>query len=266
MLPNTVVRFFGRMQFHFPFLRTLINSVAQRAIAGEGFILRGVGKGLRFDATHCNPGYLLGTSHPKEQKLLVEVLENGDVFYNLGANAGFYAIIAARHVGHTGHVYAFEPTPELADRVRHNARINDLQNVSVVEAAVCDQNGRVEFGSEGFSVRNSIKNANKKNSICVEAVTLDEWSRGKKPPDVIMMDIEGAELDALQGARNLIRDHLPIMLIEVHWLGQDFTSYIDRELGPLGYKVTTYTGDALPTKRKHRYHALILPRDKKIDD
>lgn len=259
VLPDSIIRFFGQIQFRFPLLGGLINKVAQRAIAGEGVIQRGEGKGLCFDATHCNPGYLTGTSAPEEQKVLVEALTGGDVFYDLGANAGFYAVIAAREVGPNGHVYAFEPTPELADRVRHNARINQFENMTVVEAAVCNHNGSIEFGSEGFDVQNSIKKADSENFIEVRAVTLDEWAKDKRPPDVIMMDIEGAELDALRGAEHLIREHRPTMLIEVHWLGRDFVDFVDQALRPLGYEATTYSGEPLPTKKIDRYHALLIP-------
>jgi FkbM family methyltransferase len=79
------------------------------------------------------------------------------VFYDIGANAGFYAIIGARCVGEQGWVYAFEPTPELAERIRYNAEINNFDHVDVVTAAVCDEDGTISFGSEGFDVANSIR-------------------------------------------------------------------------------------------------------------
>lgn len=259
LLPASVIRFIGRIQFRVPFLSPIINAVAERAISGEGTIQRGAGKGLRFDATYCNPGYLAGTTEPEEQERLLDALEAGDVFYNLGANAGFYAVIAARAVGEEGYVYAFEPTPKLADRIRYNAQINGFEHVSVVEAAVCNKNGSVEFRAAGFDARNSIKNARPDNSIEVRAVTLDAWAADRRSPDVIMMDIEGAELDALRGAKELIRRHRPTMLIEVHWLGEEFVDFVDRELKPLGYEATTYSGNSLPTSKVHRYHALLTP-------
>jgi FkbM family methyltransferase len=257
--PDFLIRFLGRVQFQFPVLRPLINKAAQRVISGEGVIQRGEGEGLRFDATHCNPGYLTGTSDPEEQSLLVDVLSEGDVFYDLGANAGFYAVIAAREVGPQGHVYAFEPTPELADRIRYNGRLNEFKHLTVVEAAVCNRNGSIEFGSEGFDVQNSIQRAEGENAIEVRAVTLDAWAEKQRPPDVLMMDIEGAELDALRGAKDLIRKHRPFMLIEVHWLGQEFIDFVKQELAPLGYEASTYSGDPLPKDKIDRYHALLVP-------
>ena len=139
-----------------------------------------------------------------------------------------------------------------------NAQLNKLDNLTVVEAAVCDCNGFVEFESKGFSVTNSISKAGDEHSIKVKAITLDNWAQDHKPPDVLMMDIEGAELDAMHGAHSLIREYRPIMLIEVHWLGQEFVDYVDKRLKPLGYKATTYFGEPLPTE-KMRCHALITP-------
>lgn len=262
LLPDRVIRFFGRIQFRLPFLKSFINNVAQYAISGEGVIQRGEGKGLRFDATDCNPGYLAGTSSPDEQKLLVDVLGEGDVIYDIGAFAGFYAVIAARHVSPEGQVYAFEPIPEHADRIRYNAEINDLENLNVVKAAVCDKNGTVNFESQEFFGRNSIMEYDEgSNSITVSAITLDSWMKNHRPPDVIKMDIEGAEIDALRGATELIRKHRPIMLIEVHWKGQDFVDFVNGELKPLGYEATTYSGQPLPTQKAHRYHALLIPSE-----
>ena len=111
LCPGFVIRFIGWLQFKLPILKPMINKVAQRITTGEGIIQRGMGKGLRFDATNCNPGYLAGTSAPQEQKVLADVLQEGDVFFDVGANAGFYAVIGARLVGPEGIVYAFEPTP-----------------------------------------------------------------------------------------------------------------------------------------------------------
>lgn len=261
-IPDSAISFVGRLQFQFPVLAPLINKIAQWTIAGEGRIQRGEGKGLRFDATNCNPGFLTGTSMPDEQSLVADSLKEGDVFYDLGANAGFYAVIAAREVGSDGHVYAFEPTPELADRVRYNADINGFENLTVVEAAVCNQNGQIEFGSEGFDVKNSINLADSENTIEVRAITLDEWAKAQRPPDLIMIDIEGAELDALRGAIALIREHRPIMMVEVHWLGQEFLDFFDEELKPLGYEGTTYAGEPLPQQEVSRYHALLRPTEK----
>ena len=175
---------------------------------------------------------------------------------------GFYTVIGARLVGQQGYVCAFEPTPELADRIRHNCRINDFENVTVVESAVCNHNGTIEFGSNKFDISNSIKKAyerNKFNKIEVNAVSLDSYYEDNQIPDVIMIDIEGAEIEALKGSMFLIQNHKPALMIEVHWLGDDFLNFIEDNILPLGYKATTYSGDPIPKKEVTRYHALLVP-------
>jgi FkbM family methyltransferase len=200
----------------------------------------------------------MGTSEPVEQQVLAASLQPGDVFYDIGANAGFYAVIAARLVGDHGQVYAFEPTPELAERLKHNANLNGLSNLSVVEAAVCERSGSVRFASSDFHVGNSIALNPDSEWIDVKAIDLDSWAVGHPSPSVVMLDIEGSEIDALRGALGLISENLPILMVEVHWLGQRFIDFVESELAPLGYSASTYDGEPLPVEPQ-RYHALLRP-------
>ncbi len=258
LVPAPMIRLAGRLQFQFPFLRPLINALGQ-SLAGRGVIQRGEGKGLQFDATGCNPGYLAGTSAPEEQALVARYSRPGGVVYDVGANAGFYAVIAARKVGPKGRVYAFEPTPTLVERVRQNARANGFEQLEVVEAAVADEDGRVSFGVSGpLSVTNSLQSAEGGQAIEVEVVRLDTFSASHPGPDLLLMDIEGAELAALRGALGMIRRCRPVIMVEVHWLGASFPEFVEEALAPLGYTATTYEGAPLP-KGPERYHALLLP-------
>ncbi len=258
LLPAPLIRYAGRLQFRMPFLRGLINRVGQ-SLAGSGVILRGEGRGLRFNATGCNPGYLAGTSVPEEQALVARHSHRGGVVYDLGANAGFYAMIAARQVGPEGAVYAFEPTPALAERIRENAALNGFENVHVIEAAVSDADGVVRFGVAGpLSVKNSLQSAASGPSIEVRTLRLDTFCKTHPHPSLLLMDIEGAELAALQGARQMLASSRPVVMVEVHWLGEDFLNFVEAEMKPLGYAATTYDGSPLPSELT-RYHALLLP-------
>jgi FkbM family methyltransferase len=236
----------------------LINRVAQ-AVAGEGVILRGAGAGLRFDARGCNPGFLAGTSEPLEQQLLLKYCKTGHVVYDIGANAGFYVVIAARAVGPQGHVYAFEPSPSLVSRIAHNVALNKLDNVQVVDAAVTSVDGNVSFGIVGpLSVSNAISAAASANSIPVRALRLDTFGQDHRQPDLLLIDVEGAEIEVLEGALEMIARRLPVIMVEVHWLGQSFLDFVQRKLKPLGYVATTYAGAAMPAEVE-RYHAILVP-------
>ncbi|WP_309716913.1 FkbM family methyltransferase [Armatimonas sp.] len=258
IIPPSLVRAAGRLQFRFPFLRNIINKVGQ-SLTGEGTILRGAGQGLYFNSTGCNPGFLVGTSEPLEQEILLRYAKEGKVVYDLGANAGYYVVIAAREVGHMGHVYAFEPTPDLVARIKENVTKNSFENVTVVDAAVTAEDGEVSFGIIGdLSISNSIRFAESRDSVRVRALRLDTFVQQNRPPDLMLVDIEGAELAALQGSLQLLAQHKPVVMVEVHWLGQEFLDFLAKSVLPLGYKATTYEGDPLPTGNV-RYHALLLP-------
>src|SRR4051794_32864724 len=117
-MPSSLLRAVGRLQFRAPWLHRLILSFAGPATSRPGIIRHGIGAGLHFDATGGQPGYLFGTSEPQEQALLKQWLKPGAVFYDVGANIGFFSTLAGRLVGNTGAVYAFEPFPESAERCR----------------------------------------------------------------------------------------------------------------------------------------------------
>lgn len=191
LLPAPLIRSAGRLQFQFPFLSKPINFLGQ-LLAGSGVIQKGAGKGLRFNGRGCSPGYVAGTSEPLEQSLILEHLTPGGVFYDVGANAGFYAVIGARVVGPMGQVYAFEPMPKLADRVRENARLNSMANLAVIEAAVSNEDGVVTFGAQGsLSMQNSIRSAGTSTEqMTVRALSLDTFSSEHRPPTLILLDIE----------------------------------------------------------------------------
>jgi FkbM family methyltransferase len=258
LLPSPVIRAAGRLQFKVPGLRKLINQVGH-TLAKEGVIQRGAGKGLYFNARDCNPGYLAGTSEPLEQEILLRHSRVGGVVYDLGANAGFYALIAARAVGPTGCVYAFEPTPTLAARIRDNAARNSFKNLHVVEAAISALNGKIRFNILGpLSVNNSVRTDQGGEPVSVESIRLDTFCADHRPPDLMLIDIEGSEIEALESGLKMIARDRPVIMVEVHWLGQTFIDFVQRALLPLGYTAMTYQGGPLIVER-NRYHALLVP-------
>src|SRR6266540_171834 len=108
----------------------------------------GPAEGLRLSMghlplAHAHTGLLArGWLEVSVQEALRRLLAEGDVFYDLGANVGFFALLGARFVGPAGRVYAFEPVPESAEAARTNAELNGLLNVTVVQKAVGAAAGR----------------------------------------------------------------------------------------------------------------------------
>jgi FkbM family methyltransferase len=258
-IPQSLIRIAGKLQFKYPKLARPIRYLARLVVGrGPGVIRFGEGAGLRFNASSVNPGFLMGTSEPQEQRLVAKFLQPKGVFYDVGANAGFYCVIAARKVGDEGRVYAFEPSPALVSRVRENAELNGFKNIEIVDQAVSGESGWFDFNIEDeLGVQNSlsVSEASKK-VVRVRTITIDGFAEDHRPPDLILLDIEGAELGALKGAMNTIRQYLPVLMVEVHWLGDPFIEFVKTQLVPLGYVATTYEGAVLPTGLL-RYHCLL---------
>jgi FkbM family methyltransferase len=150
------------------------------------------------------------------------ILKSGQVVYDIGAASGFYAVIAARAVGSTGQVMAFEPMPQSVARLRHNIALNEFANVSVLELALGDRVGMAKLVpgiEEDQAGMNRVLAADESAaSADVEVTTIDRLvNEGTVPaPDIIKMDIEGAEIEVLNGAEETLSQRHPVLLIESH--------------------------------------------------
>lgn len=265
-VPPGAIQRAGRWQFKYPFLGPLIRCAGSLVQQGESVLRYGVGKGLKFDPRGGNPGYALGTSGLEEQAALARFLRAGDVFYDIGANVGFFAALGARLVGPEGHVYAFEPFPASADAMKANLRRNGFQNATVFESAVSDRPGRVNLVTEGGSVdyrlaTSSIEsNTNGKSTIEVSVVSIDSLTGtgSLRPPSFVMIDVEGSEISVLNGMRRTLESYRPTILCEVHWLGNAFLEWCTGARNDFGYRATLLDGRPLPAT-PDRYHALLIP-------
>lgn len=146
----------------------------------------------------------------------------GDVVLDVGANIGSYALTAASIAGDAGRVIAFEPDPAVAERIRQNAALNGMTNVTVVASAVGAVSGTLQlhlgdWDSEGSSVY--LREAGTPGSVAVPITSLDEYLRdaGIDRVAVVKIDAEGAELDILNGAPHLLsRVDAPAIIIEAN--------------------------------------------------
>lgn len=151
-------------------------------------------------------------------RLILEELQPADVLYDIGACVGLVTVHAARKVAR---VIAFEPDPSYRSRLETNVQLNSLHNVQIVKWAVADTQGEAELftdGVEGWSP--SFLEVGKHGSIKVRTNTIDKAiKRGEIPwPDVVKIDIEGAEVLALRGMRRLFSsERAPrSVFVEIH--------------------------------------------------
>jgi FkbM family methyltransferase len=166
---------------------------------------------------------LLSGKHKEEHTTVFvqSFLKPGMTVVDVGANIGYMSVLAALHVGPSGRVLAFEPTPNVADRLRENVRLNGLHNVTTVAAAISDQSGKAHlFQSSDDPEANSLfDDATMNGAVEVEMVTLDSElaRRSIEHVDLLKIDAEGAELSVLRGARGLLSSKdRPAILLELN--------------------------------------------------
>lgn len=108
-------------------------------------ILQGPLRGKRWIVSSSTAGCWLGSYELDKQRRFATTLRPGHVVYDLGANAGFYTLLASKLVGRSGHVVAFEPLPENLAALRRHLELNGVDNVTVMDAAVWSSGGTVRF-------------------------------------------------------------------------------------------------------------------------
>lgn len=193
-------------------------------------VLSGPNRGLLWVVGSSTHGCWIGTYERGFAETVERHLQDGMVFYDLGANVGYYTLLGARSVGASGQVVAFEPLPRNVEFLRRHISINGIENVQVVPAAVVDEEGAV--GLTGTDSPSQARVADK-GLMTVDARTLDGMSL--PPPDVIKMDVEGAELKVLEGATDLLRRRKPLLLFSTH--GKQLESACYEVLADFGYRV-----------------------------
>lgn len=190
-------------------------------------ISAGVGSGLRIGHRSASADYVNGTNELPVQLALADVLRPGDVFIDIGANVGFFSMLAARLVGRSGEVFALEPVPDNVAAVRANARRNRFGNVTVLRLAASDSNGRAALVTTkhpgGAVLASADSPPDPVGEIEVETATVDSLiATGRvEPPDLVKIDVEGAEPAVLAGMMSTLARHQPVVVIEVDGPDED---------------------------------------------
>lgn len=165
--------------------------------------------------------YMQGEAEMGVQSILVERLQPGMIFYDLGANIGLFTLLAARLVGTNGKVFSFEPDNETASRLRRNVTRNGFTNITIIEAGVWSSSGKLSFVAADLSspdrgIGKFVVGANGASGTPTPCVSLDDFVRDHPVPDAIKCDVEGAEIEVLRGAEQLLRTRHPWIICELH--------------------------------------------------
>ena len=166
--------------------------------------------------------YYTGTYEKGTLAVMKNLLSDGDIFVDAGANIGLMSIYASRLVGSSGRVFAFEPHPETAEILEENIRLNGCKNISVSRQAVGKEPGRAKIYNRWDSPRGRaslIPPGDSSESHEVSVTTLSEYlishQKDIREISMVKLDIEGYELEALMGAGRLLeKENAPMLIVE----------------------------------------------------
>jgi len=216
-------------------------------------IRSGPARGLSLELDpRVGDAYLRGELEVASQRVLAERLQPGMVFYDLGANIGLFSLIAARIVGAAGRVFSFEPDAKVAERLRRNIAHNKISNVTVIQAGIWSTSGNVQFVADESSPERVtgkfLTVEDQAVGVPVRSVALDDFIQNAPAPDAIKCDVEGAEVEALRGAQNLLHAKRPWIVCEMHSEAND--RQVRELLRNLGYDLESIDAN----------HILALPK------
>jgi FkbM family methyltransferase len=197
-------------------------------------VLQGPLRGARWIVGASTHGAWLGSYEMPMQHCFTQVIQAGDVVLDIGANVGFYTLLAGCLTGPNGRVVAFEPLPANLEVLRCHIHLNRLTTVEVIPSALADQNGGTFFQ---IAANNSMGHLTSAGDLCVQVRSLDDLlAKGEIPlPRVLKIDVEGAERSVLEGAQQLLRQAHPTIILATH--GTEVKADYLRSLHEHGHQV-----------------------------
>jgi len=151
---------------------------------------------------------------------VASMLKEGDVFVDIGANIGYFTLLAAKIVGPKGHVHAFEPIIGNLELLAKSLEENAFQNVTIYPYAVAEERTTFQLELSGSDSNSRVLDLSESSAdedeleLIVEAYPLDELLKDCSRIDIIKMDIEGAEARAWSGMKEIVQRFKPAIFLE----------------------------------------------------
>jgi FkbM family methyltransferase len=223
----------------------------------------GPADGLTFEITlPLDKGIWTGTYELAFASAIARHIKPGDICYDIGGYRGYMSGVMA-HAG-ASKVYIFEPLPKNQSALRRLAELNPGLPLELVPFALANSDGSMLFkimpdASMGKLSTSAFQpDAVVMAEISVEIMKLDSVIREKRfaPPNVIKIDVEGAEMDVLLGAEQVLRKGRPRMFIEAH--SAQLKAECTKFLSNLGYSIQLLEKNKAPGQ-EGVYHLVCLP-------
>jgi len=211
-----------------------------------------------------------GSGHNNGFRACIEACRGCQCVFDVGGHIGLVTLPMSRAIAPGGHVYSFEPAAANANVLKRHLSDNKIKNVEVIESLVGHQDEeRVEFFEDSSpSAMNSLvikRDASRYAPTRRRQISLDSFCATRAlVPEVIKIDVEGAELAVLRGAANTLRRHHPKIFLSVHPDHLKLLGSSTEELVALvqanGYVWREIDGSPVEVIRHSEYLLLPAPR------
>lgn len=178
-------------------------------------VLQGSNKGYKWVVGSGVHGYWFGSYEHYKQKAISSYTREGMVAYDIGAHAGFYTLLFSGICGASGYVYSFEPNPDNLIYLNRHLELNKIDNAEILRIALSNTKSYMFFDDTQNSSMGHL--SENETGLKVPTDTIDNlMCEGLlKPPDIMKIDVEGAELDVLFGGEETISTYKPIIFIAI---------------------------------------------------
>jgi FkbM family methyltransferase len=199
--------------------------------------------------------YFYGEYEPEITAVFRRLVTPGATVFDIGANAGFFSLLS-RELGAT--VHAFEPNPQVRALLTRSVELG-TGDIEVVPCACSDDEGTMPFylSDPGNTGRSGLL-VPRDTCVDVDVITVDGYvQRTNAHPQLVKVDVEGAEASVLRGMRETLRTDRPTLVIELHG---DKREEVASVLESAGYEQAPEEADAAPGEASRRSHIIARPR------
>ena len=199
-------------------------------------------------------------------KLLINLCTNADTLFDIGGNIGVIATILAKKMKPGSVIYSFEPAPLSFKYLSDTARVQKGNaRIVPVNYAVSNNNNKLYFTNDGNSCTNHISSEKEAGTISVDSITIDAFCQDKGViPQVLKIDIEGAEYWALEGLQKTLKNNDCTVLVEIHhgYLESNNINgkMFEKLIGSAGYKVFNASGNEIRGEQIMNNSCVILSK------
>jgi len=241
------------MRYGRPLVRRVGGTLGSRRLrTNEGFL-------MELNLTDWIPQdiFLTGTFEPSTTSLIKSLVRGGDTVVDVGAHIGYFTLLLAECVGHTGRVLAYEPAAIVREKLQKNINLNDCPQVSVHSEALSDRDGSAKLflAPENNTGLSSFREP--RDCIEVQEVATRRFDSIFTPEtriSLVKIDVEGAEAKVIRGMKRYLEVHRPHLIVEITdkfliEMGEDADGLLSL-LKSYGYRAYVIGGNE-PTRLEH---------------